>query len=95
MTDRQPSHPDKPETRRMDFGSLLAIGLTLGMLLGTALDELSFGLGLGLLVGTTVNAYYEYREGEHQAGIAFGIAVTALVVFVAVYALSWAGCPGI
>lgn len=71
--------------KEFDFGSAIAIGVSLGLVFGTALGNIAIGLSGGLLVATLVNAYYEWKQGKKGANVALGISIGALLLLVAIY----------
>lgn len=76
---------EEPAAQRTNFGSRLAIGLSLGLIFGLVMDNLAMGLTGGLLLATLTNAYAEMRQGNKHGGTALAISIGALVLLVVIW----------
>lgn len=76
------------DRKEFDFGTAIAIGVSLGLVFGTALGNTALGLSGGLLVATLVNAYHEWKQGKDGANIALAISVGALFLLIAIYVVT-------
>ena len=65
-----------------DFGNAIAIGLSLGLIFGTALGNSAMGLTTGLLLATLANAIHEKKQGKKNANVALAITIIALMVII-------------
>ena len=84
MSQRQ-QPAEKSEKKRLDFGSLIMLGLVFGAGIGIVIfEDAGVGAGAGLLMATIVNAYYEWKERAKGAGVALVISLVALVAFVGI-----------
>lgn len=90
MTTEKPVIKGQGESveQRMDFGSRLAIGVSLGMIFGLMMDNLAMGLVGGLLLATLTNAYAEMRQGKEHGATALAISIGALVLLIVIW-LFW------
>lgn len=79
------------EKERFDFGAAIAVGVSLGLVFGTALGNTAMGIATGLLLATLANAYHEREQGEKHANVAFAISVGALMFMILVWVLSALG----
>lgn len=77
----------EPAKRRMDFGSRLAMGLSLGLIFGLMMDNIAMGMSGGLLLATLTNAFAEKQRGEEHANVALAISIAALVLLVLIWLL--------
>jgi hypothetical protein len=77
------TQPEKKET--YTFGSLLALGVSFGMIVGLLLDQTGMGLSLGLGLAVLVNAIKEARDGESGAKIAVVISAAALLMVIGLW----------
>ena len=71
------------------FGSLLALGVSLGMMVGLLLENPGMGLSLGLGLAVLVNAVIENRANEPGAKIAVVISAVALAAVIGLWL--WTG----
>lgn len=62
-----------------DFGSLLAIGISFGFIVGLLLENTGMGLSLGLGVAVFLNAIREKRQRAKGSTIALAISIGALL----------------
>lgn len=62
-----------------DFGSILALGISFGFIVGLLLENTGVGLSLGLGVAVFLNALREKRQQEKGSTIALVIATAALI----------------
>lgn len=93
MTHKSPPQSIKraKEEKGFDFGSALAIGVSLGLVFGTALGNVAMGLVAGLLLATLANAFHEKRQGKRGANTALAISIGALLFMIVVWVLSALG----
>lgn len=75
-------------SREFDFGSAIAIGVSLGLVFGAALGNVAIGLSGGLLVATLINAYHEWKQQKKGAKVALAMSVGALLLLVAIYVVT-------
>lgn len=87
MTSEKPVMKDQgePAEQRIDFGSRLAIGVSLGLIFGLMMDNLAMGLVGGMLLATLTNAYAEMKQGKKHGGTAVAISVAALIFLVVMW----------
>jgi hypothetical protein len=64
----------------VDFGTLIAIGISMGAALGLIFEELALGSSLGLLVAVVVQLIRELKQGKRGAGVGLVIAVAGLLI---------------
>lgn len=90
MSNQKQPVSEKPlnNSREFDFGSAIAVGLSLGLVFGAALGNIAVGLSCGLLVATLINAYYEWKQQKKGAKVALGLSAGALLLLVAIYAVT-------
>lgn len=84
MSQLQGKRADEGREERMDFGVLVALGISLGAGVGAALGNVGLGSAVGLLVATIVNSLYERKEGKKGAGVALVIGIVALLIVAAI-----------
>lgn len=65
-----------------DFGSILAIGISFGFIVGLLFENTGMGLSLGLGVAVFLNAVREKRQQEKGSTIALAISSAALIAVV-------------
>lgn len=75
-------------SREFDFGSAIAIGVSLGLVFGAALGNIAVGLSCGLLGATLINAYYEWKQEKKGAKVALAISAGALLLLIAIYVVT-------
>jgi hypothetical protein len=68
------------DTGFVDFGTLIAMGISLGAALGLIFDELAMGSSLGLLVAVVAQLVREMKQGKRGAGVGLVIAVVGLLI---------------
>lgn len=83
--------PPTDERSPFDFGSALAIGVSLGMIFGLLLDNIALGLVTGLMLATLANAYHQKRLQRSGANLALAISLGALFFVSALWILSAMG----
>lgn len=90
MTSEKPlvKGQDESAEQRIDFGSRLALGVSLGLIFGLMMDNLAMGLVGGMLLATLTNAYAEMKQGKKHGGTALAISIAALI-FLAVMWVVW------
>lgn len=76
---------------RFDFGSAIAIGVSLGLVFGMLFDNPAMGIVVGLNLAVLANGYYLRRQGQPQATMALAISVGALVIMAVIWILSAVG----
>lgn len=86
---KKEKQPGKGE--RFDFGSAIAIGVSLGLVLGMLFDNPAMGIVLGLNLAILANGYHLRKQGHPQATAALAISVGALVVVAIVWILAAVG----
>lgn len=61
------SEPDKrPQTRKPNAGTWLAVGAGVGVALGAAFDQLALGLALGAAFGAAMDVISHMRYKKRQ-----------------------------
>jgi F0F1-type ATP synthase assembly protein I len=71
----------------VDFGTLIAMGISLGAALGLIFDELAMGSSLGLLVAVVAQLVRELKQGKRGAGVGLVIAVAGLLIVLSIWLL--------
>ena len=71
----------------MDFGALIALGVSLGIIADLIFGTTMF-LSLGLLTATILRLAYEKRQDEKGAGVGLAIAIAALLIVILVWVIS-------
>lgn len=79
------------ERSRIDSGSTLAIGVSLGLIFGLLLDNIAMGLVTGLALATFANAYHEKKQNKPLASIALSISAGAVVIVALLWVLAALG----
>ena len=80
VAERARTSPQDQDAGFVDFGTLIAMGISMGAALGLIFDELAMGLSLGLLVAVVVQLVREQKEGKRGAGVGLVIAVAGLLI---------------
>ena len=78
--------------RSFDFGNAIAIGVSLGFIFGTILDNAALGLTTGLLLATLANAIHEKRQEKKGANVALAITIVAFLFIILLwvaFAFGW------
>ena len=79
---------DAGENETFDYGSAMAIGISLGMVFGMLLlDNIAMGMVGGMLLATLSHTFSQMRQGRRHAGLALLICLAGLIVLVAVWFL--------
>ena len=68
-----------------DFGSILALGISFGFIVGLLLENTGMGLSLGLASAVFLNAIREKRQEAKGSTIALVIATAALIAAVGLW----------
>lgn len=72
------------ESEGLDYGSTMAIGISLGMIFGMLLlDNIAMGMTGGMLLATISHTYAQMRQGRRHAALALLICLAGLVFLVA------------
>lgn len=75
------------ENEAMDYGALIALGVSLGTTAGIIFGNIAMGASLGLIIATIVRLAYEKRQNEKGAGVGLAISIGGLLVTLAIWAL--------
>lgn len=78
----------KDERTPFNFGSALAIGISLGLIFGTALGNTAIGLVSGLALATLANAIQQKRQNAKNANVALAISIGAVLFVIVIWILS-------
>lgn len=79
------------ETKTFDFGSAIAIGVSLGMIFGLLMDNIGMGMAGGLMLATLTNAYNEKKRNVRHGNTAFAISLLGVLFYFLLLALMTIG----
>lgn len=77
----------KDDSTPLNYGTALAMGFALGLIL----DNIAMGLVTGLALATVSTALREKRQNARHANVALAISTAGLVVVILLWILSAAG----